>query len=174
MDVGCGHGDTLRVIHRWTGQHGISLRLTGLDLNPYAAQLASERDAAEGVPAGAITWVTADLFAWQPERPADLVLSSLFSHHLSDADIVRLLRWCESQARVGWFLSDLSRSERAARIATWLVRLLMLHPFLRHDTAVSFRRALSREDWQQRLAEAGISNATIQSGRGKLFIESLH
>src|SRR6202034_763640 len=42
VDVGCGHGDALRTIHRWAAQRSVPLRLTGIDLNPYAARLARE------------------------------------------------------------------------------------------------------------------------------------
>ena len=89
VDVGCGHGDGLRTIYRWARKRSLPLRLTGVDMNPYAVRLARERDRAEYIPGGAITWVTADVFTWRPEQPADIVLSSLFAHHLSDAEVAR-------------------------------------------------------------------------------------
>src|ERR1700761_3680728 len=42
VDVGSGGGDTLRVLERWGRRRKISLDLTGVDLNPYAAQIARE------------------------------------------------------------------------------------------------------------------------------------
>ena len=41
--------------------------------------------------------------------PIDFVVSSLFTHHLSDAMIVRFLRWMEATARRGWLIYDLQR-----------------------------------------------------------------
>lgn len=166
VDVGCGHGDGLRTIYRWARKRSLPLRLTGIDLNPYAARLARERDRAEFLPAGAISWVTGDVFAWQPEPAADLVISSLFAHHLSDRDIVRFLRWCEAHAHVGWFTSDLIRSARAAKVIRWLTFLLGLHPILQHDAPVSFRRALRADDWERLLQEGGLSSASVQSAGG--------
>src|SRR5580692_7385490 len=34
LDVGCGYGDGLRRIAKWADDRGITVRLTGLDLNP--------------------------------------------------------------------------------------------------------------------------------------------
>jgi hypothetical protein len=38
-----------------------------------------------------------------------VIVSSHFAHHLSDADLVRFLRWMEGAARLGWFVNDLHR-----------------------------------------------------------------
>ena len=42
LDVACGHGDALRRIHRWTRRRAILAQLEGIDLNPWATQVASE------------------------------------------------------------------------------------------------------------------------------------
>ncbi|MES2392715.1 MAG: methyltransferase domain-containing protein, partial [Acidobacteriota bacterium] len=115
VDVGCASGDTLRGVARWAAARSLPLKLTGVDLNPYAARLAKICDREEGVAAGRIAWVTADAFAVSLEKPADVVICSLFTHHLRDEAVVEYLRWCEGAARVGWFVNDLERSENAAR-----------------------------------------------------------
>src|SRR4051812_8860068 len=61
VDVGCGGGDMLRMVERWAGRRRLDVRLTGIDLNPYAARAAAER-----TPAGSkIAWVTGDAFSYQ-------------------------------------------------------------------------------------------------------------
>jgi SAM-dependent methyltransferase len=92
VDVGCGYGDTLRRIERWAGARGVVVELTGLDRNPDAVAVA-----AEATPSGsAIRWVAADVFRWQPEKPIHFVISSLFTHHLTEPDVIRFLQWMES------------------------------------------------------------------------------
>src|SRR3546814_1503257 len=99
----------LRAIHRWSARHGVEVRLTGIDLNRWSADAARE-----ATPAGAgIDYVTGDLFAYQPSQPPDIILSSLFAHHLDDAALVRFLRWMDATARIGWFVNDLRRSRAA-------------------------------------------------------------
>ena len=88
VDVGCGYGDTLRRIEQWAREHGIRVKLTGCDLNPDSVAIAAEASA----DASRIEWVAADVFHYQSAEPIDIVVSSLFTHHLAESDIVRFLR----------------------------------------------------------------------------------
>src|SRR5580658_7814848 len=116
VDVGSGGGDLLRQIAGWARRRNIAVQLTGIDLNPYAA-----RAAAEFTPKDlGIAWVTGDALEYQPKKPVDIVVSSLMAHHLEDEEIIALLRWMESTARIGWFINDLERSERTAKMFSWL------------------------------------------------------
>jgi len=173
VDVGCGHGNGLRAIYRWAARRSIPLRLTGVDINPYAARLARERDRHEDVSAGSIAWLTADAFAAQFDRPIDVAMSSLFTHHLEDAAIVQLLRWNESTARVGWMVNDLRRSGRAAMGFEWLTRVIGSCAMVKHDGVVSFRRALTIEEWRERGAEAAVPASVVDVGLGRLCVERM-
>src|SRR5579862_908284 len=106
LDVGCGYGDLLRRIEQWADQRRITVNLTGCDMNSDAIAIATE---ASGN-ASSLQWVAADVFSLNGSASADLIVSSLFTHHLSDTDIVRFLRWMEDHARIGWFINDLSRA----------------------------------------------------------------
>lgn len=173
VDVGCGHGDGLRKIYRWAAKRSVPLRLTGVDVNPYAARLARECDRKEHVSAGTIAWVTGDVFAMELDRPMDVVVSSLLAHHLCDEAIVRLLRWKDDAARVGWFVNDLRRSERAAMMFGWMGKVLPMEEMVKRDGVVSFRRALSVEEWGQRCVEAGVDAEVRDLGMGRVGVERL-
>jgi SAM-dependent methyltransferase len=152
VDVGSGGGDLLRKIAGWARGRGLDVHLTGIDLNPYAARAAEESTPREL----GITWVTGNALAFRPERPVDIVVSSLMAHHLEDDEIVILLRWMEATAKVGWFINDLERSERSSRMFSLLEKFARWHRFVRHDGPVSFRRAFRREDWARLLAAAEV------------------
>lgn len=171
VDIGSGHGDSLRTIYRWAARKKIPLRLTGVDINPYAAQLGQECDRRAGVPEGSIAWLTGDAFAAKFDVPVDVVLSSLFAHHLTDMAIVALLRWNEGTARVGWLVNDLRRSQRAATGFKWLTRAIGSCSMVKHDGAVSFRRALTMEEWRKRCAQAGVDARVLDVGLGRLCVE---
>ena len=96
LDVACGYGDGLRRIEQWARKRGIAVELTGLELNSDATVIAAEATQASS----RIRWVTADVFAYVPPHPVHLVISSLFTHHLSEDNIVRFLRWMEQHARL--------------------------------------------------------------------------
>jgi hypothetical protein len=157
VDVGSGGGGMLRQIAGWVRRRGIAVHLTGIDLNPYAARAAAESTPAEMN----IAWVTGDALVYRPERPVDIVASSLTAHHLEDDEIVAFLRWMEATARVGWFLNDLERSERTCRIFGRIAGLVGWHPFVRHDGPVSFRRAFVKEDWLRLLAAAEVPQEAV-------------
>jgi len=173
VDVGCGQGDGLRAVMKWAARKSIPLRMTGVDMNPYAARLAKERDRQKHVSAGTIAWVTGDLFRVELARPADVVVSSLLAHHLSDEEIVRLLRWKDTNARVGWMVSDLRRSEKAAAWFGRLGRWLRWDAMLQHDGPVSFRRALSLKEWKAAVKDAGVKAEVRDVGWGRVCVTSL-
>src|SRR5580698_630397 len=89
VDVGSGGGDMLRRIAAWARKNQVAVKLTGIDLNPYAARAAREKESS------GIEWVTGDAFSYAPETPIDVVISSLFMHHLPDEEIVRFVAWME-------------------------------------------------------------------------------
>jgi SAM-dependent methyltransferase len=157
LDVGSGGGDLLRKIASWTRRRGIAMQLTGIDSNPYAARAAAEFTPKEL----GIAWVTGDAMVYRPEKPVDIVVSSLMAHHLEDEEIIALLRWMEATAQVGWFINDLERSERSCRMFGWLAEVLGWHRLVRHDGPVSFRRAFQKEDWVRLLAAAEVSREAV-------------
>jgi 2-polyprenyl-3-methyl-5-hydroxy-6-metoxy-1,4-benzoquinol methylase len=153
LDVACGHGDALRRIHRWSKRQGIAPRLEGVDLNPWATRAA--REATE--PSTPINFRTGDVFAIEQSETFDFIISSQFTHHLTDEHVVSFIRWMETHAQRGWFIGDLHRHwlpyygfGALAWIARW-------HPFVRSDGRISIARAFVPADWRRLLNAAGIT-----------------
>lgn len=150
LDVGAGGGDMLAAIAAWGARRGIALDLAGLDRSPWAASHA----AARGVPA---RWITADLFALDAGERFDVVLCSLFAHHLPDPVLVRFLRWMEERARLAWLVSDLHRHWLPWGFVWLAVRAMRMAPMVIHDSTLSIARAFTRADWNRVVAEAGVA-----------------
>lgn len=158
LDVGSGGGDMLRRIARWGMRRGQALDLVGLDLHPH-----STRAAVQATPAGwPIRYRTGDVFDLPSGEGFEVVVSSLFTHHLADADVVRFLRLMEERASLGWFVNDLHRHPLALTGFQALSAAMRWHRFVRHDGAVSVRRAFSVADWERSLAQAGIPEARLR------------
>lgn len=158
LDVGSGAGDMLRHIEVWARAKKFAVRLTGIDLNPHAAQAAREF-AGNG---SAIEWVTGEVFEFEPKQGVDVVLSSLFAHHLKDREIVRLLAWMERTATLGWFVNDLKRARGSYVGFTVLSRLMRWHRFVQHDGPVSIQRAFTEADWDRYIDEASLDRNAIR------------
>jgi 2-polyprenyl-3-methyl-5-hydroxy-6-metoxy-1,4-benzoquinol methylase len=155
LDVGSGQGDLLRRVARWADRKGASVRLVGVDLSPWSARAAAE--AWRGSPAP--EWVTEDVFDYRGSP--DVVVSSLFTHHLPDAAIVRFLAWMEATAGTGWFINDLHRHPLPYYGFGVLARLMRWHRFVQHDGPVSIARAFSVADWRGYLRAAELDDARV-------------
>jgi SAM-dependent methyltransferase len=156
LDVGSGYADTLRRIGRWAKAKSLDVRLQALDLNPW-----SERAAERAPESAGIQFFTEDLFDHQ--SGADIILSSLFTHHLDDQEVIRFLEWQEIHARIGWFINDLERHPFSYYGFSLLSRVMLWHPFVIHDGPVSIRRAFRQDDWTRLLAKAGVHQARIEA-----------
>jgi len=158
-DIGCGYGDMLRHIAEWAAARDITVKLTGIDLNPYAAQAAREATNNRTYP---VEWFSGNVFSYQPEEPIDFVISALFTHHLRDDQIVRFLCWMEQTARSGWFINDLHRSAIPYYSFKLLAKSAGWHRFVQHDGPVSIRRSFRRADWLGYCAQAGLTPQQIR------------
>ncbi len=152
LDVGFGNGDLLRAIFKWATKRGLSVDLSGVDLNP-----SSELAARAATPAEMnIDFRTGDVFAFVPDKKPDFIVTSLMTHHLTDPQLVALLRWMEATSVRGWFNHDLHRHIVAYYGFRALAALTRWHRMVRHDGAVSITRSFRRADWDRLLAEAGV------------------
>jgi 2-polyprenyl-3-methyl-5-hydroxy-6-metoxy-1,4-benzoquinol methylase len=157
VDVGSGGGGLLRQIAAWARRRGKNVHLMGIDLNPFAARAAAEFTPKELE----IAWLTGNALTYRPEKPVDIVVSSLTAHHLDDDEIVTLMRWMEETAQIGWFINDLERSKLSCRVFGWMARIAGWHRFVRHDGPVSFRRAFHEEDWARLLTAAELPREAV-------------
>jgi SAM-dependent methyltransferase len=158
VDVGCGAGDMLRHVEAWAKRRKIAVDLTGVDANPRAARVA----VGAARPGEAIRWITADVFAYRHPGAIDIIVSSLFTHHLDDAALVRFVGWMEANAKLGWFVNDLHRHTLSyVGFRTW-ARLARWHRFVQHDGPVSIARAFRYADWRRMLAAASIPDGAAR------------
>ncbi len=153
LDVACGHGDALRRIGRWAERNGIAARLEGVDLNPW-----STRAARAATPdAAPITYHTGNVFTFEPtDGDYDFIISSQFTHHLTDGQIVMFIHWMEAHARRGWFIGDLHRHwfpYYGFGLLAWLARW---HHFVLSDGRISIARSFVPDDWHRLIRAAGL------------------
>jgi 2-polyprenyl-3-methyl-5-hydroxy-6-metoxy-1,4-benzoquinol methylase len=154
LDVGSGGGDMLRKIRQLLRRRGIKADLTGVDLNPWAKQSAEQ----DTPPTMNIRYETSNIFSFDPARQADFIISCDFTHHLTDAELVRFIQWMDSHARRGWFINDLHRHPLPYYFIKTVFNMLPLSRMMRSDGPISISRAFVADDWRRLLAEAGIAS----------------
>lgn len=157
VDVGFGAGDMLRAIARMLRRSGRHARLVGIDLNPRSEPVAE----ALTDPGAGIVYHTGDVFTFPFGQRPDLIISSLVTHHMTDAEVVRFLGWMERTATLGWFVNDLHRHPVPYHGFTAMAALARWHRFVRHDGPLSIARSFRRAEWKALLHQADVEDARI-------------
>ena len=165
LDVACGHGDFLRAVRRWARRADKQARLVGLDRHPWSARAAREATP----PADEITFITADVFDFQPEAAFDFIVSSQFLHHLTDAEAAAFLAWQERHAALGWFVSDIHRHTLAYFGFPVLARAARWHELVRWDGRVSIARGFRPAELRALAVAAGLRSEDVAVSRHPLF-----
>jgi hypothetical protein len=142
----------LRRIERWAKTRSVGVELTGIDLNPDAIAIAAEVTPSASV----IRLVASDVFRFQPDKPVDCIVSSLFTHHLAEPDVIRFIKWMDSNSQLGWFINDLSRAAVPYHLLRMFSKIAGLHHFVQHDGPVSIARSFIPDDWRRICSAAGL------------------
>jgi hypothetical protein len=145
IDLGCGHGDILRLVAKYGREQGYKFKLLGIDANQDATDYANELS----VDFPELTFENIDIFSEQFEAlDFDIALTTLFLHHFKNEDILNLLGSLSKHAKLGIVVNDLQRS----KIAYGLFKLLGLtitNHMIVQDGLTSILRAFKRTDLEQ-------------------------
>ena len=156
MDVGSGRGDMLRRIACWAKRNKKSIAMCGVDINPWSKR------SAETLSSGClIFYETSDIFQFSPDRKVDVIISSLFVHHLSDAMLVEFIKWMDRHAVHGWFINDLHRHPVPYYFIKFAVLIFSRNRLIKSDAPISVLRSFRRKDWEVLLEKATIPKENI-------------
>lgn len=158
LDIGFGNGDFLRRIASWAKQKRVAVELTGVDLNPWAERAA--RLATSAAPN--IQYVTSNIFEFIPAQPYDIIINSLFTHHLTDDEITRVMQWMTKHALSGWVINDLHRHIVPYYFIWAYVHFLGFNRLVKNDAPLSVARAFRRHDWQKLIQQAKLPENNVQ------------
>jgi 2-polyprenyl-3-methyl-5-hydroxy-6-metoxy-1,4-benzoquinol methylase len=152
LDAGSGGGDMLRQIEkRLSSAERDRVDLIGVDLNPW-----SKKSAELSAPSSSARHATADIFNFEPDKRVDFIICSLFTHHLTNEQLIRFLRWIDGRARRGWFINDLHRHPVPYHFIKAATHLFSRNRLIRNDAAVSVARSFTKAEWRHLLHQAGI------------------
>ena len=158
LDVACGGGDVLAWLGRRARKEGVPIRLAGCDISPRALEHAAARLGGEQL--------TADLDVLDVTRdplpgPFDVVACSLFLHHLTDDDAVKLLARMTEAARVA-VVQDLRRTAIGLALAWGTLRVISRSAVARIDGPRSVRAARSVDEVRALADRAALSGVRIE------------
>jgi len=165
LDVATGSADVPDAVAKWAKRRRIEVRCVGLDLHQVTLDYA--RQATDGH----VPLVRGDALRLPFDDGAfDIVMTSMFTHHLPDALIIEVLREMDRVASRGIIVADLARGRRAYGWITLFT--LLADPMVSHDARLSVRQALTSLDMESFARQAGITYAAARDHFGHRFVLS--
>jgi ubiquinone/menaquinone biosynthesis C-methylase UbiE len=159
LDVGAGSGELLRVAATWARKTNRRMRAVGLELN----ERMSESILEESERFNEISSVRGDALKLPfAEAEFDYVTCSLFTHHLTDEQVVQVLREMSRVARRRIFVIDLHRHPVAYLLYTTLGKIVLHNRLLRHDGALSILRSFKSDELLELAQRAGLRDIRVE------------
>lgn len=144
IDLGCGHGDILRLVADYGRKHNFNLKLIGVDANQDAIDYANELSTMYPE----LTFKNVDIFSSEFKcLEFDIALATLFFHHFKEEEIIHILDNLSSKATLGIVVNDLQRSEIAYGLFK-LLSLVISNHMIVQDGLTSILRAFKKDDLQ--------------------------
>jgi 2-polyprenyl-3-methyl-5-hydroxy-6-metoxy-1,4-benzoquinol methylase len=158
LDIATGGGDIPIRLWRIARRAGVQMQIAGCDLSPRAIHYARSSAAASGAD---VQFFTQDVLNDNFAGDYDFLISSLFFHHLSGDEVVRLLHRLKPLTRRMLLVEDLRRGPAGLAIAATAARILSTSPVVRKDASRSVRAAFTPLEFQALAGAAGLEGATI-------------
>lgn len=159
VDLGCGGGDIMMDMSKWAESNNYNLRLSGIDANPAIVEFAKENTKEfENIDYHSINIFSSTFKAMD----FDIVHCSLFTHHLTDEELIPLLQQLLNQSKIGLVINDLHRHVVSYYFTKWVIRTLSKSSMVRYDSVVSIMRSFKRSDIHSILKKAGITNYSLK------------
>jgi len=157
LDVACGGGDVTRRCADQLQRRGLNAEWTGLDVSPVAIEHArvQTRDRSN------VSYTLHDALQTPLPSGHDVVICSLFLHHLDRASCVSLLRAMHEASTLGVVINDLRRTRLGYTMAWCGTRLLSRSPIVHYDGPASVRAAWTDSELTGIAKEAGLNEPCV-------------
>lgn len=158
LDVATGAGDVPVRLWKVARRNGLAFDITGVDRSPVALDHARRFAEAAGAD---IAWQRLDVLTEPLPGGFDAITSSLFLHHLTEAEATHLLGAACTAAGTLVLVNDLERSLPGWILAFTASRVLTRSPVVRFDAPQSVAAAFTRREAVALARRAGLTNAHI-------------
>jgi 2-polyprenyl-3-methyl-5-hydroxy-6-metoxy-1,4-benzoquinol methylase len=139
-------------------REGLGIHFAGCDLSAQAVAFAATHAVARGLE---VNYFQADALADPLPGDYDVLLHSLFLHHLDTEEALRLLQRMGTAASKLVLVNDLIRSPLGYGLAWTACRLLSRSAIVHHDGPVSVQGAFRPQEVAELAAKAGLKGAVI-------------
>jgi len=172
LDLACGGGDLAIWLARQGQRSELELTVHGYDISPTAVAYAKEKSLAAGVQNAQFFECDAlnGSLDQQPDEAFDIVLCTLFLHHLEEQQAVALLQGMAARARHAVIIDDLRRTRLGYGLAWIGCRLLTRSPIVHVDGPLSVQGAFTVDEARSLAGKAGLQNVSIATHWPQRFL----
>lgn len=168
LDLGAGGCDIPVWLSRTALKQSIRLVIYCIDNDRRIASFAARN--CRGIEG--IEIVVGDVFDVLTEYEADYLISNHFLHHLSDEDIIRLLKIINTKSKYGFIINDLLRSRVSLFFFFMICPLFFRNSFTLRDGLQSITRGFKAEELKKFRNVAGVDSAISYVSPGHICMHS--
>jgi SAM-dependent methyltransferase len=158
LDIGTGGADLPLALVSAARRSGQRIRIVAVDRDPVILDYARRKTSA--TPEIEVKAADAFQLPFAPES-FDLVTASMFLHHFTHADAVRLLSSFRTIARRAVLINDLERHLLPWAAIALIARITRRHPMFVNDAPLSVLRGFTPAELLAAAHEAGAPDATV-------------
>jgi len=158
-DLGCGGGDIMAEMAKWSRKSGVNASFVGIDANPHIIDYARSNtsDFTE------IEYQAINIFSEEfKKQKFDVIHCCLFLHHFDSDRLVELFRQFKNQTRLGVIVNDLHRHPLAYWSIKFLTSLFSKSSMVKNDACVSVARGFKRDELVRILEKSGIEKYELK------------
>ena len=159
IDIGCGSGDTCRLLSNHYKKRNIACEIVGIDANAYTIQYAQDHSKDyDNINYRVMNIQSKELDSLE----YDIAVSTLTLHHFNDTELENLLQRLVLNAKKGIVINDLHRNRWAYYLFKVLGVITGMHPMNKEDGLISILRGFKRNEIELYSRKLNISNYNIQ------------
>lgn len=152
-DLGCGGGDIMAEMAKWSRKSKRETSFVGIDANPHIVEYAERNTSVYSE----ISYKAINIFSEEFKKQYfDVIHCCLFVHHFTTEELVALFRQFKNQARCGVIINDLHRHPLAYWSILVLTSLFSKSKMVKNDASISVARGFKKKELKSILREAGI------------------
>lgn len=145
LDIGCGGGDIIRMLHSYCKKDGFDVSFTGIDPDRRACHFLSK-----SVPHPDIQFLSVTSgYLVNENHTYDVVISNHLMHHLKHEELKSLSSDAVQLARNLVIFSDIERSDVGYASFATIAPLLFRNSYIVKDGLISIRRSFRKNELHQ-------------------------
>lgn len=159
VDIGFGAGDMLQYIYDNADKLPVKIKLVGVDLMPEAEEYFRKHHSSI---ADQVEIHICDYQKYfEDGGVCDIAIAGLFTHHLSDDQLVSFFATVDKHASIGTIVNDLHRHPIAYYGIKIPTQLLSKSKFTKNDAPLSVLRGFKKDELVASLRKANVSNFKV-------------